>query len=147
MRSFLFGMSVLFVAASVSSGMIRADEPGKTQQAETEKQPSIHDLLVERRDTLQEVCAMKIALNKKGKETFESLFRSELDLAEANLQLADTHAQRMEILKERVDLYRKIEGLYKVRFDDARVTRVEVLIAKSDRLNAEIDLLREEKSK
>ena len=43
MRSILFGMGVLLVAATISIGMIQADEA--TEKPEVKKQPSLHDLL------------------------------------------------------------------------------------------------------
>ncbi|MBI1249416.1 hypothetical protein GC197_16445 [bacterium] len=143
MRSVLFGLSVMFVAACISIGMTQADEATDKQQAE--KQPSIHDLLEERCETLEQVVEMRVALVARGTVPPESVIGSQIDLLNARLELADTQARRIELMKQRVDCYKKLEEVQQAHLMNATGTRIEVMDAKAERLEAEIELLREEK--
>jgi len=72
------------------------------------------------------------------------VIRAQGDLLDAELQLAKNREDRIRILAERLKAARELETVTKHRHQAAAVSLDSWLTAKAERLQAEVDLLREE---
>ena len=87
---------------------------------------------------------MKAALVARGTVSPESVVESQIDLLNARLDMSDSQADRVTLMKQRVDCYKKLEEAQEAHVMNATATRVDVMQARANRLEAEIELLREE---
>lgn len=102
----------------------------------------VHQLLTERRDTLQERRDSIEASFNSGRTESNILIGAELDLLDAKLELATQPNERIAILDKMVSDMKRIEDWARGRFENGTGLRHDVLLAKAARLQAEIDLLR-----
>ena len=72
--------------------------------------------------------------------------QAENRLSEAELEYAKTKEERVRILRERVRMFRAVEFTQKDQVNAGTGDALQYLIAKSERLDAEIELLEEENS-
>jgi outer membrane protein TolC len=103
---------------------------------------NVHQLLTERRDTLQERLDAIEASFKSGRTETVVLIGAELDLLAANLELATQPVERIALLEKMVSNMKQIEDWTLGRFENGTGLRHDLLLAKAARLRAEIDLLR-----
>ena len=136
------------VGLAVTCGLRAQDgaTPGQQLQAKLE----------ERRDTLKSrVKALETRL-EVGVGDIDLVCKARIDLLDAELQLADTKARRIELLKSRVEKFQQLEKTAKVRQgapppppQPGRPPGVidstdQLYLAMAARMQAEIDLLREQ---
>lgn len=117
------------------------------QEARNSDSPEIKVLLKERRDVLAkriELLRARYAVGT-GNDTLSSLFTAMDQLLLAELQLANSREQRVTLTHKRLDNMRELERSVKQRFEAGTGSTDEVLSATAARLQAEIDLLREQR--
>ena len=81
-----------------------------------------------------------------GKVTAEALAPSTRRLLRAELALCDKAADRIKVREQFLLMAKEVERIIKLRHDAGRIEEPEVAQAEHDRLDAEIELLREKKA-
>lgn len=103
---------------------------------------NLRRLLNARCDTLQErVDALEVAFSNR-KVDIDHVLRAECDLLDAKLELATQRAQRVAILEEVVTKMRRIEDVTAQLVQSGNVPSYDLMLAKAERLKAEVKLLR-----
>jgi len=114
------------------------------QAAGEATQERLRELLLERKQLLEKrVEDMKVFVDA-GRVSGPEYAKAKEAALLAGLDLCDTKAERIEIRKEIVEIYKVAEALAKRRADTGRATQSELGEAKFTRLEAEINLLKEE---
>lgn len=103
-----------------------------------------NELLTKRRDALNSQCEMVLRRHQSGIATQTSVIAVSNQLLDAELQLAKTKKQRLSLYKTHLDRLRELEKLAKERYEAGVGPENDVLEAKAARLQAEIDLHREQ---
>lgn len=114
------------------------------QEASKSDSPEIKVLLKERCDVLAKRIEFVRAMYEGGRGDLNSLFTAMDQLLLAKLELADSKEQRVTLTRERLDNLRELEKVVKQRFEAGTCSTEEMLSATAARLQAEIDLLREQ---
>lgn len=134
----LFSLAVLL-------GFLLCSQPAESQDApQVSTDAKINKLLVERRDTLRQLLDAVTARHRVGQATINQVLRAQSGLLHAELQLANTREDRVRIREERLKTARELESVSKHQYEAAAAPRDSWLEAKAGRLQAEIDLLREQ---
>jgi hypothetical protein len=114
-------------------------------QTTLQKAASIKSLLKERHDALKEVLDILARQLRMGKVQFDSYARAQRDALRAAADLADTPKDRIAALRGIEDVAKANEEFFEVRAKSGFVaTPTDLLQAKAMRLEAQIELLREE---
>lgn len=130
---------VIFGFALSGSWHLNGQEESKAESGD-----KLTKLLQERRDTLaKRVAALEMQLGH-GELKIDSVIAARGDLLEAELQLAKTKNRRVEIFMKRIDNMRELENSVKLQFENGLATNESYLAATAARLQAEIDLIREQ---
>jgi hypothetical protein len=120
---------------------------GQSAESQDEQQTSldnrINSLLAERRDTFRQLVELVEGRYKMGQTSLYNVIRERNRLLEAELEIAKTSIDRIRILEDRVKNFRDLENELKQLHEVGRVTDDKLLVAKAERLKAEIELLRE----
>ncbi|MGN6135809.1 MAG: hypothetical protein ACTHOU_15080 [Aureliella sp.] len=101
-------------------------------------------LLQERCDILQRRVDTVQALVASGRAGPETVVAARGDLLDAQLALATDKAQKIEVLERKVDNAKQYEQLKQKGFEAAQSGYPEALLATAQRLEAEIELLRQQ---
>lgn len=103
-------------------------------------------LMIERVEVLaKRVEAVKMQY-EVGAVDLESVLDAQEDLDQAQLPLAETQAARLAIHQSRLQSAKQLEAVMQQRARDGIVNMADVYLATAARLQAEIDLLREQSS-
>lgn len=135
------------VALAIGAIYFTPERPANSEPRAATSSAKLTALLKERRDTLKQLVKIVEARYRNGAATEESVIQASLQLQQAELDLAKTRRERIAICKRTVELLRKQEKIAQARFEAARGTREDVLSARAARLQAEIQMLREQSSK
>lgn len=143
MKSRVF-FSVLVVAVAVGAAWFAvAADPEDSEHAALDAQ--LKKLLMERRDTQQQLLEAVTKSYKAGVTTVESVFRAHNALLAAELDLAEEKSQRISILERQVKTLKALENhiaeLYSHGLSGGEFETY--LASRSQRLQAEIELVRE----
>ncbi len=103
----------------------------------------VRQLLTERRDTLQSRLDAVEASFKDGLTDTTVVIAAEIDLLDAKLELANQPADRIAIREGVVASMKRIEDWTGQQFNNGKALQQDLLLAKAERLQAEIELLRE----
>ncbi|QDU77520.1 hypothetical protein Pan97_45910 [Bremerella volcania] len=113
--------------------------PAKSPNAE-----KIHELMVQKRDTLNDYYKVVYAKYLAGQVAIVKVYDAESNLMSAKLDLAESDDERLELHKARVKLLKEQESKLYAYTQSGQVPAGEHLQGKSRRIAAEIELLREE---
>ena len=113
--------------------------------AKSESKPAIQALLRERRDVLGKYVDVLEKRYAAGAMTPETLFRARDRLFDAELKLVTATEQRVALYRKRLDNMRALEDLVKKQFDIGQCTMESMLLATAERLQADIELLQEQR--
>lgn len=103
----------------------------------------LRELLIERRDVLLERHKSIESVFKNGDAVVTAVISAENELLDAELALATQPADRITIFEKLVLNMKRIEDWTHQQVNDGTATRIDVLLAKAARLQAEIAVLRE----
>ena len=119
-----------------------ATEPGVAEGLDS-RENELQQLLTERRMILSRIVeSMKIFL-ESGRIGIDEYRDANIALLRAEMDLRNTPNDRIEILEKIVQLHKKCEEQVARRADEGRATRIDVEKAKLARLEAQIELVRE----
>ncbi|TWT87011.1 hypothetical protein [Stieleria varia] len=104
---------------------------------------NVRQLLTERRDTLRERLDAVEASYKSGRTETTVVIAAETQLLDAELELTNQPADRIAIRERVVANMKRIEDWTRQQFDNGIALQQDVLLTKAERLQAEIELLRE----
>jgi len=138
---FLMGDHRTILRAARAEGLSVSTKVSAAREATQER---LRELLLERRRLLEKrVEDMKVFVDA-GRVSGSEYAKAREAALLAGLDLCNTKAERIEIRKEIVEIYKVAEALAKRRADTGRATQSELGEAKFTRLEAEINLLKEE---
>lgn len=146
------GSLIMIIVLAVSATHVAVTNSASQEQvaAKTVVEDSskkIDSLLKERRDVLKQLVKLAKERHREGAEPADNVIRASLALLEAELELARSRRERVEIHKQAIALLRELEKMADLRFRAGTARKDVVLRAKASRLEAEIQLLREESAK
>ena len=123
-----------------------ADSPQVTNISKTPNttENELHQLLLERKQTLQNIVDTIANQYKQGVTDMEQLRQAKINLLLADLDLAKTPAERIDIRSQIVQLYKEVEDNLTARVAAGRATSLELEKAKVNQLTAQIELVKEQ---
>ena len=131
------------ISLGVCLSMVAASQDQQTSNAS-----KLRDLLTQRRDTLKRRFEfIEVRFKERGTAgnvTLAEYVAARDQLLMAELELAEQKPQRLELLKQRIENFRSLEVLAQARFRQGTASKDEEWLAKANRLQAEIDYIREE---
>lgn len=130
------------VALSIPSiGRLQSDEAatGNPDGSET-----LDRLLNQRRETLRQLVTLTTDQYRAGRGSIDAVVRTSDQLMMAELDVTDDRSERLDIYTQRGQLLKDAEEMTQARFQTGNATQQEVLLARAARLEAEIELLREQ---
>ncbi|MBA2114052.1 hypothetical protein [Bremerella alba] len=101
------------------------------------------ELMKERRATLHQALEYQKAQFLQGTVSLEDMLKTEVALAHADLEIAPTLAARQIVHERLIKQLRQQEEVALAKFKLGKVTHMNVFDAKSARLQAEIDMLKD----
>jgi hypothetical protein len=101
-------------------------------------------LLKERYNAALEDLQASVQLAWQGRQVFGFLLEAQTRCLEAGLELKDRRAERIALLKDHLELAKRVEQEINKRFQDGRVSVQDRARGRYLRLNVEIRLLREQ---
>ena len=116
------------------------DTPQDSQPVSVNTQ---HNLLVQRRDILEEHLELEKRRYTAGVSTEEDVAFANDFFLKAELELASSQKERIEICEKRFDNARRLERNLVILNDVGHAPRSRVLLATATRLQTEIDCVRE----
>ncbi len=134
-----FAAGVLILVAAVSVTWTKAQPPVEPAAA-----TRLNALLKERCKVLQSRVDFLEQSRENGSTDLPTVIEARDELLNAELQMATVPQQRMVIHRQRVDNLQTLEEFTKLRFENGECTHAEILEATAARLQAEIDMLREQ---
>ena len=137
-RSLLYLIVVLSIACVAGSFTIAQ------QATESDSHAALNELLTKRRDTLKQRVDVLEQMHADGSLSLTAVLAGRDQLLDAELQLAKTKEQRLTLYQKRLDNMRALEDMVKKRYEAGQITLDSTLSARAARLQAEIDLLREQ---
>lgn len=126
------------------SEMAETDQQGATSPAENDFAGRIETLLQARVETLRQHVEQRRIHFEAGEIISEDYARSLRQLLDAELDAARDPAERIAICERHVELLKSYEAMVDERFQFGELPRADLLAAQADRLQAEIQLLREQ---
>ena len=114
------------------------------QVAPDDNDPALTKLLEQRRDILAERVTLLNGLSLSGRGSVEDIIAAQNMLIRAKLDLATNSDERLELLRDQVRNIELPEDQAKGQFLIGNINHDTILLAKSARLQAEIELKREE---
>jgi hypothetical protein len=114
------------------------------QPTETDPQTAMKALLQERRDVLAERVSVLEKRYAGGTTSVRTVLKAKDQLLDAELQLATTKDQRMVLYRKRRDNLRRLEDFVKKLYEGGQCEFERTLSVTASRLQADIDLLREQ---
>jgi len=118
----------------------KAREPEQKPEA---KDTKVQALLQERLATLREIVAVTEKLNKEsGTIPLEEVLHARLQLHKAELEQCESDKERVKVHEKIVQVAKELEAILNQRFQAGRITPVDALKAKVNRLEAEVSLER-----
>ena len=117
-------------------------------QNKTDSAQKIQALLLERRDVLkQRLLVLETQLKNGLISALDIVVSARNDLLKAELALATNKQQRVELLRQRLKNFQEFEKYNKERFDAGQGSfETDVLLSQAERIQAQIDLMREEET-
>ena len=136
-------MSKLFAAVAlvglIASGG-RADNPKPNQPNQPSKK--VRALQEERLATLKEIAAEWEKVFRAGRALYEDVLQARLMVLRAQLELCDSDRERVAVHEKIVALAKETEEMQTLRYQAARLSHSDLLMAKANRLEAEVALER-----
>jgi outer membrane protein TolC len=134
------GIILAVLLGIAGSGSLSGDAP--RARADEPKDARVKELLKERLAVLQEVAKLVAREYQAGKGSIDRLRRAQMAVIAARVELCDTDKERIAVLEEAVALARNNERLAAALDQTGNVPASDPLLAKADRLEAEIALER-----
>ena len=131
--------SIVWLCVLLLTPAIQAQAQPSGQDASAQ----LKSLMEERRDALDKAVTILSSMYRVGTATFDQVVSAMAKLADAELELAKTKDERIAVYRKQVESWRDAEKVCQARLQAGTATEVNVLEAKSERLKAEIQLLRE----
>ena len=135
-RKLLSGLMVVMMCIGTAAWSV-------AQNDSSNRDHDIETLLVQRRDVLRERVAAAEAAYNVGNGDIKSLSAAQHDLLHAELELCTEPTERVELRSSLVVNRKRTEEIISQQFATGSSTREDLLWATAERLQAEIDLLRE----
>lgn len=143
-------MKRLFAGSAVTGlgiilGMLLS--PGLADQAATSprgNKANLTSLLTERRDTLRQLAEEFTKRYQQGQISYAPVSQATIDWLHAELELAPDKAARVALHERIVEHFREREKAFSKELLSGVGQNSDLLIAKAARLQAQVDLLREE---
>lgn len=119
--------------------------PGFSSHAEDppESNTELRELLIAKRDVLNERLALVKARFETETVQYDEVIQAQEAVLLAELELATTPEQRIQICKKRVENFQYLEDRLVAEFRSGQATADEKLLATVNRIQAQIDLVRE----
>jgi outer membrane protein TolC len=123
-----------------------ADSPQVTNiaKAPNATETKLHQLLLERKQILQNIVDTIANQYKLGVTDMEQLQQAKINLLNADLDLDKTPAERINIRSQIVQLYKEAEDSLTTQVAAGRATELELEKAKVARLTEQIELVKEQ---
>jgi outer membrane protein TolC len=119
-------------------------QPASDPKRGPEKAAEIKTMLNDRHDLLKEVVARVVAQYKVGVADFARVAQAERDLLRATLELEEDLGKRIALLQEGEKTAKEIMDIVDRRFKVGTITPVDLLQAKVNLLEVQIELRRAE---
>jgi hypothetical protein len=141
MRRYPIAVTVCCLSLFVGGAVLGATEQ---QQGATDTEAAqISALQKERIATLQQLVTICVAQYQSGMLPFDSVAAAQEELLAAQLESTDKPEERVALLKEHLNIVESLCNSADKMFKGGRVSRPDVLRAKSRYLDVKIKLLRE----
>ena len=117
--------------------------------AQTEKRnvdttsADVDSLLRESRDAFKQILAIAKMQYEEHSVSLDGVLQASIQLLDAELQLVTSRDERVRLHEKRVKNFKELEDVARRGHDAGTVTMKKVLLAKTMRIHAEIDLLQE----
>lgn len=131
-------LALIFVEATLFSG--------EQQRAEKDEQ-AISDLIAEREQVLEKLVEVAKIKYQQGIASLDAVIAAERQLFDAKLDSATTPGERIAIRESQLKLAQQQEQLVANRIEAGLVSTNDLMMAKANRLTAQIQLLREKSSR
>jgi len=117
--------------------------PGTSAENTESQETEIRKLLMQKRDLLQERVEVLTQAHNAGEVSADRLPNAQMELLAVELELATSQADRLAILESQLQNRREVELRMTELHDNADVTKVSLVTYQTQRIDAEIALLRE----
>ena len=114
------------------------------EKARQEQERQLHKLLLERQRVLDQMAEHALKFAEEGRVSMVEYTKAKAAAIRGRLDLCQTGAERVDVLKQLVKLYIEAQAWTERRAASGVATSVDVDMAKTDRLNAQIELTKEE---
>jgi hypothetical protein len=114
-------------------------------QVDTEQEDTLESLLVEYRATLKDRHKHLEIRNQQGTLQYSEFIEAQNEVLAEELLVATSKDERVALLKKRIENLKSLEETVAAQFQAATATSTDSLVAKSKRLLAEIELIREQR--
>lgn len=125
------------VPTSPSKGGDALGDPAKDGPGGNTK---VRELQKERLALLRQLADQLTAANKRGETSVASVLEAQREVLAAELELCETGKERFAVLEKRVELAKEIEKATEKAVEARAVSAADLLRAKANRLQAEIEL-------
>ncbi len=142
-RAHFFLLAVLTLATA----LIATAQTAKSEPGIDEASAKLDTLLRQRRETLGQLVKVTTEHYRTGRTTIDSVIRASRQLLNAELELAEDRNARLAIHAKRIALLKDFERIVQTQFKAGDATQEDILAARAARLEAEIQLLREQPGK
>ena len=140
--------SALLVFSSLALAVLwhlsaNAQETSNVETANVETaNAKVRTLQQERVDVLQRAVELALEQYRAGALDFHSVYATQSDLLDAQLDIAKTREERIRVLRSQLKVAKESMAISEMRFDGGRTSKLEVYQAESAALRIEIQLLK-----
>ena len=138
---------VLLAVLTLATAVIAGTQTAKSEPGADGASARLDTLLKQRREILEQLVKVTTEHYGAGQTTIESVIRAWDQLLNAKLELAEDRSARVAIHEQRTKVLKDFEKIAQAQFRAGAATQEDVLTARAARLEAEIQLLREQRGK
>jgi outer membrane protein TolC len=123
--------------------VVNASETGVVAEGSENRESELQQLLAERKKVLTRIVESTKLFYESGRVGIEEYRDANIALLRAEIEMCSTRNERLEILQKMIQLNKEVEAQITRRASEGRATGMEVNKAKAARLEAQIELARE----
>jgi outer membrane protein TolC len=122
---------------------VNAQEAAHVEKGDSE----VQRLQQDRKNTLQQAVDFAVEQYRHGVTDFLIVLRLQRELLDAELDMSDPREEKMRALAKHLKIANESLALMEARYQAGGVTKMDVLLAKSEKLHVEIQLARMRETK
>lgn len=143
MKSFRLNPPVVCILAAlcVTGALLEANGQGPSKP-QLRINSSIVELMQKRHAVLSQLVKVQTKAYHQGEESIDAIIHAHQELVKVKLELAATDDDRNTLLEQAARLARDLERTAGAKYKSGQASRADVLKSQTERLKAEVDLLR-----